>query len=155
NYAEHDYYAKVPLNCIAKTDGSLGNFGFIDPTTCAGYEKTDHRNQNPRSGNLALFAQDSWKIAGNLTLNAGVRYEEHRIFDAAGNPVVKLTGQWSPRVGAVWDPLKNGRSKVFASFGRYYQVIPQDIQIRALGSEVNVAAYNYTADKPDPIASAF
>jgi hypothetical protein len=153
NIAEHDYYARVPLNCIAKTDGSLGNFGFIDPTTCAGYQETDHRNQNPRIGNLALFAQDSWKIAGNLTLNAGVRYEEQRIFDAAGNPVVKLTGQWSPRVGAVWDPLKNGRSKVFASYGRYYQVIPQDIQIRALGSEVNVAAYNYTADKPDPIAA--
>ncbi len=150
-YASHIYYARAPLNCIAKTDGSLGNFGFIDPTTCLGYEMTSRRSQSPRIDNLALFAQDSWKIAGNVTLNAGLRYEEQRILDAAGNPVIKLTGQWSPRVGAVWDPLRDGRSKVFASLGRYYQVIPQDIQIRALGSEVTVFAYNYTADHSDPI----
>ena len=153
-YASHTYYAKSPLNCIAKADGSRGNFGFIDPTTCFGYESTDRLTQSPRIGNLALFAQDSWKIAGNLTLNAGLRYEEQRILDTAGNPVIKLTGEWSPRIGAVWDPLRNGRSKVFASFGRYYQVIPQDIQVRALGSEVKVFAYNYTADRSDPIAEA-
>jgi hypothetical protein len=153
DYALHFYYAKAPLNCIAKTDGSRGNFGFIDPTTCAGYAMTDRVSQTPRAGNLALFAQDSWKIAGNLTLNVGLRYEEQRIFDATGNPVIKLTGEWSPRVGAVWDPLRNGRSKVSASFGRYYQAIPQDIQIRSIGSEATVAVYNYTADRPDPIAS--
>ena len=52
-------------------------------------------------------------------------------------------------------PARNGRSKVFASYGRYYQTIPQDIQARALGNEFNVFAYNYTPDKSDTVASSY
>jgi hypothetical protein len=136
---------------VAKTDGSTGNFGFIDPTTCNGYEVAHGISQSPTARNMALFAQDSWKIAGNLTLNAGLRYEEQRVLDANGNAAIRLTGEWSPRIGVVWDPLKNGRSKFFASAGRYYQVIPQDLQVRALGNVVYAYAYNYTENRLDNI----
>ena len=33
--------------------------------------------------------------------------------------------------------MNNGRSKVYGSYGRFYTTVPQDIQTRALGSEVH------------------
>lgn len=152
-YAGHDYLAAVPLNCVVRTDGSTGNFGFVDPTTCNAWQKAAVASQSPRTGNLAVFAQDSWRVAGNLTVNAGIRYEEQRLYGSAGNATLTLKNEWSPRIGAVWDPLRNGSSKVFASYGRYYQVIPQDIQVRTLGNEINVFAYNYTPNRSDPVAA--
>ena len=148
-YAAHRSFAKVPLNCQLRTDGSSGSFGFVDPTTCNAWESTDRAEIDPRTRNLAFFVQDSWKVLPNLTLNAGLRYEDQRIYDAAGEPRIELTNQWSPRVGVVWDPRADGRSKIYASYGRYYQAIPQAIQILALGGEYNIFAYNYTEDRLD------
>ncbi len=154
-YASHGYYAAVPLNCTMRQDGSNGNFGFVDPTTCKAWQKSAVASTNPKTSNLAAFAQDSWRVAGNLTINAGIRYEEQRLYGATGDVAINLKGEWSPRFGAVWDPLRNGRSKVFASYGRYYQTIPQDIQVRALGNENIVFAYNYTPDRSDTVGYPF
>lgn len=148
-FAEHDSYAHLPLNCQVRTDGSTGNFGWVDPTACNGWEPTPSARVDPRTKNLAAFLQDSWRVLPNLTLNAGLRYEDQRIYDAAGEPRIKLTDQLSPRVGVVWDPLANGRSKVHASYGRFYQTIPQLIQNAAMGSEYFIAAFNYTEDRLD------
>lgn len=148
-FAGHYGFAKVPLNCRVLTDGSRGNFGFVDPTTCNGWEPTDRVEANPTTRNLAFFLQDSWKPLPNLTVNVGLRYEEQRLYDAVGQPRIKLTDQLSPRVGVVWDPLADGRSKAFAFYGRYYQVIPQYIQVAALGNEYSIFAYNYTESQLD------
>ena len=148
-YARHDGYTKSPLNCQVRTDGSTGNFGFVDPTTCNGWEMAAAQDASPRSQNLAFFLQDSWRILPNLTLNAGVRYEDQRIYDAQNQPTIKLTDQWSPRIGVVWDPLANGRSKVYASYSRYYQVIPQNIQLNAVSAQPFVYVFNYTGDRLD------
>ena len=147
DYAGHVGFARAPLNCQVKTDGSVGNFGLVDPTTCNGWEPGAASETSPRTQNLALFLQDSWKILPNLTVNAGIRYEDQRL--SQGKFRINLTDEWSPRVGVVWDPLANGRSKVFASYGRYYQVIPQEIQIAAMAAEPTIFAYNYTGDRLD------
>jgi hypothetical protein len=148
-YAGHNSLAKVPLNCLVRTDGSTGNFGFVDPTTCNAWDYTGRSHVSLRTHNLSLFLQDSWKPLSNLTVNAGVRYEDQRLYDAEGQPRVKLTNQLSPRVGVVWDPLAKGRSKVFVSYGRFYQVIPQALQIFAMGNEYNIFALNTTEDHLD------
>jgi outer membrane receptor protein involved in Fe transport len=161
NYAYQRYFAKVPLNCIAKYDskGNLitGNFGTpgsaAEANACAGFQVTPTVDNPPTTKNLAIFAQDSWKVLKNLTVNFGIRYEEQNLLDASGNTAIKINGEWSPRLGLIWDPMSNGRSKVYASFGRYYSTIPQDIQTRALGNEYTVFAYNYTRDKVDPITA--
>ncbi len=162
NYAYHRYFAKVPINCTAKfplVDGSPdvsqpvqnGNFGALDPNVCAGWALAPSVDNPPTTKNLGLFAQDSWKILKNLTVNAGIRYEEQNLLDADGNSAIKLDGEWSPRIGFVYDFMNNGKSKLFGSYGRFYTTIPQDIQTRALGNEYTVISYNYTADHVDPI----
>ncbi len=97
--------------------------------------------------NWAAFLQDSWSILPNLTLNAGLRYEQQRISYADGfrgtpDPVaggtfdaLSLTGLFAPRVGLIYDWTKEGRSKVFANWGRFYESVPMDINVRSFGGE--------------------
>ena len=148
-YALHEGYAKLPLNCQVRTDGSRGNFGFVDPTTCNGWEPAAGQDASARTQSPAFFLQDSWKFLPNLTVNAGLRYEGQRLYDGQHQLRIELTNQWSPRVGVVWDPLANGRSKVYGSYGRYYQAIPQSIQVRALGAEPYLGVFNFTGDRLD------
>ena len=100
--------------------------------------------------NWAAYLRDSWQIQPNLTLNAGVRYEEQRMRYAdvlqnevdplTGNTLGKnamvLTGMLAPRVGILYDWTKEGRSKVYTHWGRFYESIPMDINKRSFGAEV-------------------
>ena len=149
-FAQHNFYVQTPPNCILRPDGTKGNFGFVDPATCYAWQPAGSSSGSPTARNLALFAQDSWKVLSNLTVNAGLRYEDQRILDSTGDDLIKLENEWSPRLGVIWDPLKNGRSKVFASYGRYYQAIPQDLQILSLGTESVSSVFNLTPDRLDP-----
>jgi outer membrane receptor protein involved in Fe transport len=101
--------------------------------------------------NWAAYLRDSWQIRPNLTLNYGVRYEEQRMRYAdflrntddpltgehLGTNAMTLTGNWAPRVGLLYDWTKEGRSKIYANWGRYYESVPMDINDRSFGGEVN------------------
>ena len=105
-----------------------------------------------RSFNWGAYLQDSWHPIQNLALNAGLRYEEQRLFYASalrgkvdpltGNPVgdvaMALRGNFSPRLGVVYDPTEEGQSKIFGAWGRYYEGIPMDINDRSFGGEVSL-----------------
>ncbi|HEX7670324.1 MAG TPA: TonB-dependent receptor [Polyangiaceae bacterium] len=161
SYQYNRYFATVPLNCQGKFDanGNLqtGNFGppasAAAARDCAAWQLAQSVNNPPTTHNMGLFAQDSWKVLKNFTVNAGIRYEEQRLLDASGATAIKITGEWSPRLGIVWDPANNGKSKVYGSYGRYYSTIPQDIQTRALGNEYTAFAYQYggPGTTPNPV----
>jgi hypothetical protein len=110
----------------------------------------------PDTVNTAFFARDSWKIMPNLTIDGGVRWERQKIKDRNGLPVIDLTTNWAPRLGFVWDFAKNGRSKLYASYGRYFESIPLDIDIRSFGGELACFCYNFDPNPanriPDPAA---
>src|SRR5262249_9578966 len=90
--------------------------------------------------NIGMFAQDSWSILPNLTINAGLRYEQQRLawkedargtLDPAlgqsiGTYALELTDLIAPRVGLIFDWTEEGRSKIYANWGRLYQSIPLD-----------------------------
>jgi outer membrane receptor protein involved in Fe transport len=100
--------------------------------------------------NWSGYLRDSWQIQPNLTFNAGIRYEEQRLryADFLQNTVDPLTGQrlgtnamtlnnmWAPRLGLLYDWTKEGRSKIYAHWGRFYESIPMDINDRSFGGEV-------------------
>jgi outer membrane receptor protein involved in Fe transport len=74
-----------------------------------------------RADALGLFLQDSWSVMDRVTLNAGVRYDTQSIYGTGGALAFALPNQVSPRVGLVYDFTQEGRSKLFASYARYYQ----------------------------------
>jgi carboxypeptidase family protein/TonB-dependent receptor-like protein len=84
------------------------------------------------------FIQDSWSIMDKVTLNLGLRYDALMMEGQDGKTRIALKDQWSPRIGVVWDPTQQGRSKIFANYGRYYEYIPLDISDRALSSSQGV-----------------
>ncbi len=91
--------------------------------------------------NTAAYLRDSWQIRPNLTLNLGLRYEEQRLRyaqflqgktdpitgDKRGKNAMTLQNEWAPRLGILYDWTKEGRSKVYTHWGRFYESIPLEI----------------------------
>ncbi|MBA3460404.1 MAG: TonB-dependent receptor [Deltaproteobacteria bacterium] len=100
--------------------------------------------------NWSAYLRDSWQIRPNLTLNIGLRYEEQRLRYAEflrnqvdtitgvrnGKNAVVLKNQWAPRLGVLYDWTKEGRSKVYAHWGRFYESIPLEINNYNYGQPV-------------------
>jgi outer membrane receptor protein involved in Fe transport len=111
--------------------------------------------------NQAAFLQDQWKVLPNLQVNLGVRYETQELTSALGVRVgvdatavdsLKLDNNWAPRLGIVWDPLNNGRSKVYAFGGRYFEAIPLDMNLRAINGETYLFQRYYSRTNADNLA---
>ncbi len=91
--------------------------------------------------NWSAYVRDSWQIKPNLTVNLGLRLEEQRLRYAkflqntehpiTGDPLGKnalvLENELAPRVGVLYDWTKEGRSKAYAHWGRFYESIPMEI----------------------------
>ncbi|WP_394825559.1 TonB-dependent receptor domain-containing protein [Pendulispora albinea] len=83
--------------------------------------------------NVGGFVQDSWSILDKVTVNAGVRWDNQFILGADGNLFMSFPNQFSPRVGVIFDPTQNGRSKIFASYARFNESVPLNIVDRGTG----------------------
>jgi outer membrane receptor for ferrienterochelin and colicin len=113
-------------------------------------------NASPKHKSYAAYLQDSWAVFPNLTANLGVRWDRQQIYDASGTLQIDLKKDYAPRLGLVWDPTKDHRTKVFASFGRFYEQIPMDLVIRSYSFEQQPVIYNFdpVSNKPDDGAAA-
>jgi hypothetical protein len=88
-----------------------------------------------KSTTVGGFLQDSWSIANRVTLNLGLRYDVQSMYGGNGELALVLGNQLSPRVGAIIDPLANGRMKFFVNFARYYEQVPLNLLDRAFPPE--------------------
>lgn len=110
--------------------------------------------------NYSVYLRDSWQVLPNLTLNAGVRWEQQNILVAdelkgtfnwtSMEPIdaqaITLSNMIAPRLGAIYDPTQEGRSKLYGHWGRFYESVPMDINSRAFGGEViNIRRLNTAA----------
>jgi outer membrane receptor protein involved in Fe transport len=114
--------------------------------------------------NWAAYIRDSWQIQPNLTLNVGLRYEEQRMRyadflqntvdpltgETLGTNAMTLTGNLAPRIGLLYDWTKEGRSKIYAHWGRFYESVPMDINDRSFGGEVFYQQYFNTTTQYGP-----
>jgi hypothetical protein len=102
-----------------------------------------------RNSSLAFFVQDSWQIRPNLTLNLGVRWERQtggvaKALQGTISPegevipdtAYTLTNMIAPRLGFIYDPTQEGKSKIFGHWGRFYENVPMDMNVRAFGGEI-------------------
>jgi carboxypeptidase family protein/TonB-dependent receptor-like protein len=113
---------------------------------------------------FSAFIQDTWQVGKKLTLRPGVRFERQRLVGSE-EPVICHEGDsvpgagdgpgagvpceftfdknWGPRLGATYDFKGNGKSKLYASWGRFYAKIPNDLAARALSADAGVSRADY------------
>jgi outer membrane receptor protein involved in Fe transport len=141
-YYQHSYYSTSTSNPVA---GYLPNGNTVVPHIYR----------------LGFFAQDSWRVMPNLTVNLGIRYDQEDVRDYNGDTILnengypfKLKNEWQPRVGIAWDVKGDGTSKLGASYGRFYYALPTDLTVRSYGAKVDVNSFNYspTSLAQDPTA---
>ena len=90
------------------------------------------------SYNHGLYGQDSWSVGHGLTLNLGVRFEKEFLPPySAGNPSVNFgfTDKVAPRIGGAYDLLHNGKVKIFASYGKFYDIMKFSLPRGSFGGD--------------------
>ncbi|MEM9453267.1 MAG: TonB-dependent receptor, partial [Myxococcota bacterium] len=100
--------------------------------------RADEYNERLSTQNYALFLQDKWAILSNLFLSAGVRWELQDMRDILGDRAILIWDNVAPRVGVVYDWTDEGRSRLFASYGWFYQTLPLQLNSRVFGGLVDV-----------------
>jgi Carboxypeptidase regulatory-like domain/TonB dependent receptor-like, beta-barrel/TonB-dependent Receptor Plug Domain len=94
----------------------------------------------------SVFANDAWRFSSALSFNLGLRWDRNQGEDAAGNPVSN-SSNFSPRLGVVWDPGRDGRWAVSGSFGRYVSALNSSIAENSPAG--NSAEYTWFYQGPD------
>lgn len=125
-------------NCapfIALYGQCQGQFGYINIQDFGSLGKAT-------SFNHGLFVQDAWTIGHGVTVNAGVRFEkeylpgEARPGTAPSRPInFDWTDKIAPRFGAAWDVFRDGRMKLFGSYGVVNDIMKLNLAISSFGGQ--------------------
>jgi hypothetical protein len=115
---------------------------------------TSQLNATPQHKGLSAYLQDSWAVMPNLSVNVGVRWDQQKIYDSVGNLQINLNDSFAPRVGVIWDPTADHKTKVYGSFGYFYEQIPMDLVIRSYSFERQPVIYNFDPTSVVPNVTA-
>lgn len=125
-------YRCITSQCSGQQTGTYGYYRYREIAT----------KGDVSSNNQALFFQDNWRINRNLTLNLGIRTEREFVpsFAADKNiPSRAITFPWSdkfsPRLGFAYDPAGDGKTRIYASFGYFYDIMKYELPRGSFGGD--------------------
>jgi hypothetical protein len=124
-YYTHRFYAAGPNDGTIQ-DGAASSASVLD---------------------FGVFVQDTWRAMPGLTVNAGLRWDGEEARNYAGNTVFRFDDVWQPRLGIVWDPWRDGATKIFASAGRFSYAMPTFAAAATFGNLTFMETYNF-----DPVS---
>ncbi len=138
-------YTCVTSQCTGKQTGDFGYYRYrLFGTSGAA-----------SSDNQGIFLQDNWRVNKYLSLNLGMRLEREFLpsFASAGNvaaPPVEFgwSKKISPRIGGAWDPKGDGKMRIYASWGYFYDVMKYEMPRGSFGGDVWVD-YFYSLNDPN------
>jgi len=110
----------VSLSCALNTASCIG-VGSLTRFSTKGIGKNQYQG---------IYIQDKWQPSGRLSLNLGVRFEKEFLpsFNAgevlAGTAIPGIEFGWgkkiAPRLGFAYDLFGDGKTKIYGSFGYFY-----------------------------------
>jgi outer membrane receptor protein involved in Fe transport len=87
----------------------------------------------------ALYIQDTWTVGRGLTLNLGIRFDKETQppYDPKRFPSVAFGwgDKVAPRIGGAYDLLHNGKIKVYASYGMFFDIMKMGLARGSFGSD--------------------
>jgi hypothetical protein len=136
--------------------GSRGLYGRYQVRSNGPFPQQGFITQGDVSvNNLGLFVQDSWTIGRRLTLNLGLRTENEHVPTFSTDPTVPQYGiQWgfgkklAPRAGFAYDVSGDGKTKVYGSWGVFYDIFKLELPLGSFGGQ-KWLEYYYTLDSAD------
>ena len=84
-------------------------------------------SQETRSDGLSFFVQDTFNVSDNLSFNLGVRAERFEHFATDGSSIYTFDWTVAPRLSVSYDPVGDGRQKISAYYGKYYDPIRNNL----------------------------
>lgn len=134
----------ITSQCTGKLTGKYGYYRYLIYGTSGSASST----------NNGLFVQDAWRVNKHLTLNLGLRTEREFLpsfssaLSSAAPPIEFSWGKkMSPRVGGAWDPKGDGKMRIYASFGYFYDIMKYELPRGSFGGDI-YWTYYYTLDDP-------
>ncbi len=139
-----DYYVQNP-SVFGTFNPQCVNFTASDGSSCA-FTPAGNGAFAQNVQRLALYAEDSWRVSHNLTVNYGLRWQTtFGLFNAsnvsqASNPSFPLLTEWgypltvphddrkqiAPRLGIAYSPGGSEKTVIRAGFGLFYQDLAQN-----------------------------
>jgi hypothetical protein len=139
------YYAGRPYNAVSLGQSVQGTYGYFRLLNISTLGEVESRNH-------ALFIQDTWRVRPNLTLNLGLRAEQEKVpnFGEGQNTAIDFpfSDKLAPRLGVTYDPFSDGRTKIYGSWGRYFDVMKYELPRGSFGGDKWVD-YFFTWNNPD------
>ena len=100
-------------------------FSTLNPNGTVQYDRTLQAAVGPQltsSKGLSFFVQDQFTM-NRLTLNVGMRTERWEHYATTGEDIYTFDWAFAPRLSAAYDLRGDGRQKLTAFYGRYYDPI--------------------------------
>ncbi len=132
--------------------------GAPDASACQGLWGTVNLRDLGTTGkvggwNHAFYVQDAWSINRRLTLNLGIRLDKENLpsYDTTTG-FQGISFGWgqkiAPRLGAAYDVRGDGKIKVYASFGYFYDIMKYNLPRGSFGGDYWHDCV-YALDTPD------
>ena len=153
------YQRYTILNDVQSGNTSLGQLRFFigtpisstqpgvtDTPGAIGSASFRRQGTNGTGSNLSqgIFIQDRWQPTNRLTLNLGVRFESENLPTFNGLPSGVDFG-WgdkiAPRLGFAYDIFGDGRTKIFASYGKFYDRVKFALPRGLFGGDIFLEDY--------------
>ena len=133
-----------------------GTYGCYSVRSNAAVPQSGFISQgNVQSNVYGLFVQDTWSLSNKLTVNLGVRTESENVPayptdpSVAPNPIkFGFKDKTAPRLGFSYDLNGDGRSKIYGSWGIFYDIFKLNMPRGSFGGDKWISYY-YTLDNPD------
>lgn len=89
------------------------------------------------------FVQAKYSWENRLFVKAGFRWEQEDMKGLQQTYKFKASDAMAPRISITWDPNGDGKNKIYAFYGKYFEKVPLDLAVRSLSTEIGVSRSDF------------